>query len=47
MLRGTCGQLVNNFSGQPIGPIFKDQAALLDCFALVDATEDFSQNAGN
>jgi hypothetical protein len=47
MLRGICGQLFNNFSGQTIGPIFKNQAAFLDCFAPVDATKSLFRNARN
>ena len=46
MLRGVCGQF-NDVSGQTIGPIFKGQAAFLNYFALVDATEDLPRQVGN
>jgi hypothetical protein len=47
MLRGICGQSVNNFSGQPVGPILKVQSAFFDCFVPVAATEDLSRTVGN
>jgi hypothetical protein len=39
-------QSVFRVSGQPIGPVFKDQA-ILACLTLEDRSDKFSRNVGN
>jgi hypothetical protein len=47
MLRSVDWQLVTDVSGEPIGPIFNDQAVQMNCLALEDGIYMLSRNVGN